>query len=201
MLILVLVVIAVVGVAVGLLLLRGNEDTWICQNGAWVRHGNPFEGPPNTPCGKGITMMLISRAFGEGEELAKRYTCQGLNRTPPFIFSGVPAEAKSLAMTLEDPDAPGGTFQHWLMWNIDPKTPKMEENEQPAGAILGTNSTGKVGYMAPCPPSGTHHYIFTLYALDTMLTLDSSGDRKAFDASISGHIISQATLTGVYAKH
>ncbi|MGH2644536.1 MAG: YbhB/YbcL family Raf kinase inhibitor-like protein, partial [Chitinophagaceae bacterium] len=117
------------------------------------------------------TMQLTSGAFKNEEEIPAKYTCSGEDINPPLIISGIPAKAKSLAFILDDPDAPNGTFTHWIMWNIYPQTKNIAENSVPRNAIQGENSAGQNKYFGPCPPSGIHHYHFKIYALDTMLSL------------------------------
>ena len=185
----------------GLVLLRGNEDTWICQKGAWTQHGHPRASKPKVPCPvKGERMKLSSSAIEETGELPMKYTCQGDNASPPLTIADIPPVTRSLALTLDDPDAPNGTFHHLIVWNIAPDTKTIGENEMPMGSVVGNNSAGLTGYAAPCPPSGTHRYIFTLYALDEPLTLPAGATRAEFDAAIAQHRISEASLTSKYTK-
>ncbi len=184
-----------------LLASRGNEDTWICQNGMWVKHGNPSDPKPLIPCRtKADRMNIFSPAFTDNGKLPAKYSCQGEGMSPPFSFVGVPTAAKSLALFLDDPDAPFGIFHHWLVWNIDPKATEIQENGVLEGVAIGTNSAGASAYEPACPPSGTHRYIFTLMALDTKLTLTDTATRPEFDAASKGHVIATATLTTRYAK-
>jgi Raf kinase inhibitor-like YbhB/YbcL family protein len=108
----------------------------------------------------------------------------------------VPGNAKSLAIIVDDPDAPGGLFTHWLVWNIDAKATEIAENSAPAGAAQGTNDFGKRGYAGPCPPSGTHRYFFKVFALDTKLALNSGAKRAALDDAMRGHVIARGELMG-----
>ena len=126
-------------------------------------------------------MQITSSAFADNQAIPKRYTCDGANVSPPLQFSGVPAEAKSLSLVVTDPDAPAGTFTHWTVTQIPPGTVSIAEGG-PLG-VEGKNGFGKVGYGGPCPPGGTHHYIFTLKALDG-----------------SGKTIAQTQLTGTYKR-
>lgn len=184
----------------GLMLLRGDEDAWICTNGVWVRHGHPNAPAPRALCpAKGVKMItLTSPAFEDNGKLPEKYTCDGAGISPPLTINGTVTGTKSYALTVDDPDAPSGTFHHWLVWNIQPKTMNIPENSVPPGAIEGTNSTSKQSYTAACPPTGTHRYIFTIYALDKTLLLGSDVDRDAFDVAIQGHVLSQSTLTATY---
>ncbi len=107
-----------------------------------------------------IAMKLTSPTFTNNSNLPTKYTCDGQGINPPLVISGVPANAQSLALISDDPDAPIGTFVHWLVWNIDSKITEIKENSIPQGASLGKTSAGTTGYVAPCPPSGTHRYFF-----------------------------------------
>lgn len=139
-------------------------------------------------------MALASPEFVNDGEIPAKYGCSGGGQavSPPLTIRNVPAEAKSLALMVDDPDAPGGTFTHWLVWNIAPSTTAVAEGLPPAGASVGMNGYGKSGWGAPCPPSGEHHYIFVLYALDA--------PQIARADEIPKHTIAQAKLIGRYAK-
>ena len=139
-------------------------------------------------------MTLASPAFSNNGEIPAKYGCSGGGQavSPPLTISGVPAKAKSLALIVDDPDAPGGTFTHWLVWNIPPSTTSVAEGLTPAGASEGKNGYGKSGWGAPCPPSGEHHYVFTLYGLDTAQIAGSD--------EIAKHTVAQAKLVGRYAR-
>ncbi len=143
---------------------------------------------------------LSSPDFAEGASIPARFTCEGQNVSPTLEIAGVPAGAKSLVLIVEDPDAPSGTFTHWIVWNIPPDTKKIPGGAAPAHALAGTNDFGSAGYSGPCPPSGTHRYFFRLSALDTGLHLAAGASRKAFDAAVRGHVLAQAVLMGRYAK-
>lgn len=185
----------------GILFLRGNEDSWICQHGVWVQHGHPKATIPTIPCpNRSGSMKLTSSEFSDGSELPAKYACQGDSVSPPFSISGVPTAAKSLAFVLEDPDAPHGNYVHFLVWNISPETTMIPKDQIPADAVLGNNSAGTIGLTPPCPPFGTHRYVFTLYALDTALDLPSGATKAEFDTAAAKHKISEATLTARYAK-
>ncbi len=128
------------------------------------------------------------------------YTCDGKEKNPPFQFFDVPTEAKSLVLIVDDPDAPGGDFVHWLVWNIDPRTTEITEASVPPGAIQGTTDFGTTGYGGPCPPSGTHRYQFKLYALDTSLSLPPSTKKSALEAAMKGYVLTEARLVGLYKR-
>src|ERR1700686_5820646 len=108
----------------------------------------------------GAKMKITSSAFQEGGTIPEKFSKNGQNVNPELRIEDTPSEAKSLALIVDDPDAPVGLFTHWLVWNVDPKTPEIAENSAPAGAVQGTNDFPKKGYGSPCPPSGTHRYYF-----------------------------------------
>ena len=145
-------------------------------------------------------MKITSSAFQEGGNIPSKFTCDGADVNPALRFEGAPAEAKSLALIVDDPDAPSGLFTHWLAWNIDPKTTDVAENSAPAKAGQGTNDFPKTGYGGPCPPSGTHRYFFKIFALDQMLDLKAGAKRAEVDAAMRGHVIAQGELMGRYSK-
>ncbi|HOX41059.1 MAG TPA: YbhB/YbcL family Raf kinase inhibitor-like protein [bacterium] len=145
-------------------------------------------------------MRLISPTFGNNEKMPKEYTCDGNNLSPHLEIEDVPEEAESLVLIADDPDAPGGTWVHWLLWNIPPAQTVIEEGGYPEGAIEGLNSAGSIGYSSPCPPSGTHRYIFTLYAIDKMLELPSDSDKEALLLEMDGHILAKTELVGLYER-
>ncbi|NHJ49600.1 MAG: YbhB/YbcL family Raf kinase inhibitor-like protein [Asgard group archaeon] len=130
-----------------------------------------------------------------------KYTCQGEEISPPLEIKGVPETAKSLVIIMEDPDTPiRVTVTHWVVFNIDPKTASIEEDSDLKDAIIGKNLMQKNKYMGPCPPWGRHRYIFTLYALDIKLPLSSSSRKRAVLKAMSGHVIAQTELIGLYAR-
>lgn len=129
------------------------------------------------------------------------YTCQGQGINPPLKIGNVPTQTHSLALIMDDPDAPIGIFTHWLMWNLNPKTFEIKENSVPPGAIQGSGTSGKASFVPPCPPSGTHHYIFTVYALDAILNLPAGSNRQALEQAMEGHILTFGQLITLYAKH
>jgi hypothetical protein len=146
-------------------------------------------------------MKITSPAFEEKTDIPTQYTCDGENVNPPLAISDVPAEAKSLALVLDDPDAPvPGGFVHWVLFNFDPRTTAVGENSVPVNGIQGQNGTGQPRYTGPCPPSGIHHYHFKLYALDSTLNLDSSAKREDVEQAMAGHILTQTELLGFYKR-
>ena len=144
-------------------------------------------------------MKIKSSSFDEGKMIPSIYTCEGDNINPPLEFSDVPPNAKSLALIMTDPDAPGGTFTHWLMWNIPPETGKIEENDWMEGAEQGLNDGGELGYMGPCPPTGVHHYHFKLYALNKKLDLSGDVEKASLEREIESGLIEKAELIGIYS--
>ncbi len=135
-----------------------------------------------------------------GNFLPVKYTCDGDQINPPLRISGVPQETKALALIMDDPDAPGGTFTHWLVWNLKPDTTQIRENEQSLAAVEGINSAGKEGYAAPCPPSGTHRYRFKIYALDSKLDLPRSIKQQRLESEIEDHLLDSDELVTKYER-
>lgn len=144
-------------------------------------------------------MKITSSAFQEGGNIPSKFTCDGSDTSPPLQITGVPSEAKTLVLIADDPDAPGGLFTHWLVWNIPAQTNLIAEGSAPKG-VHGTNDFGKSGYQGPCPPQGTHRYSFKIFALDRELELRSGAKRSQVDAAIKGHVIAQGELVGHYAR-
>lgn len=145
-------------------------------------------------------MQIISPVFRQGSLIPPQYTCVGQNVSPPLNILEVPANTKSLVLIMHDPDAPAGDYVHWTIWDIPPSTETIAANSVPVGAIQGVNSNGENKYMGPCPPSGTHRYMFDLYAVDAPLNLSASTDRDDLVQAMQGHIIEKATLGGTFSK-
>ncbi|PYL01571.1 MAG: YbhB/YbcL family Raf kinase inhibitor-like protein [Verrucomicrobia bacterium] len=145
------------------------------------------------------SISIASPAFQSGAEIPAKFTCNGANVNPELKISGVPNQATSLVLIVDDPDAPRGLFTHWIVWNLDLKTTDIAENSAPAGGIQGTNDFGKRNYGGPCPPSGTHRYFFKVFALDTKLELKPSARRAELDAAMKGHVLAQGELMGRYS--
>jgi len=148
----------------------------------------------------GGKMKISSPAFQEGATIPEKFSRNGQNVSPELRIGAAPAEAKSLALVVDDPDAPVGLFTHWLVWNIDPKTTEIAEGSVPRGGVLGTNDFPGRRYDGPQPPSGTHRYYFKVFALDRMLDLQAGAKRREVDAAMKGHVIAQGQLMGRYAK-
>jgi Raf kinase inhibitor-like YbhB/YbcL family protein len=144
-------------------------------------------------------MKITSSAFREGESIPPKYTCDGQDTIPPLKFESVPDKAQSLALIMDDPDAPMGTWDHWLVWNIPPKTTEVPEGKTPQG-VVGKNSWGKSAWGGPCPPDRQHRYFFKLYALDTKLELPTSAGKADVEKAMKAHIVEQAQLMGVYDR-
>ncbi len=146
---------------------------------------------------------LKSSAFKEGDLMPAKYTCDGDDVNPLLEVRNAPPEAVSLALVVDDPDASRGVpWDHWLVWNISPKTQYISEDNLPSDAAQGKNSWGKLRYGGPCPPKGkpAHHYVFTLYALDTMLALPAGGTKEELLREMEKHIIAHTSLVGMYAR-
>lgn len=144
-------------------------------------------------------MKITSSAFGEGETIPALYTCDGKNINPPLEIKETPAAAKSLVLIVDDVDAPGGLFTHWLVFDIFSGVTKVSPGSAPEG-IPGKNTFGQENYGGPCPHSGTHRYYFRIFALDKLLKLPSSSTREKVEAVMKGHVLDQAELMGKYAK-
>jgi hypothetical protein len=145
-------------------------------------------------------MKLTSPVFENNGAIPQKYTCDGENINPPLKISEVPEGAKSLALIVDDPDAPMGTWVHWLVWNIDPSASSIDENSVPAGTTEGMNSSKTNSYIGPCPPSGIHHYHFKLYALDKMIDLNNSSTKENLEKAMEGHILDWVELFGLYQR-
>ncbi|MBN2105185.1 YbhB/YbcL family Raf kinase inhibitor-like protein [bacterium] len=142
-------------------------------------------------------MELKSAAFQQNQMIPKKYTCQGQDINPPLQIQDIPDQTKSLALIVDDPDAPNGDFVHWVVYNI-PVIEVIPENATPGKA--GMNDFGKQDYGGPCPPIGTHRYFFRLYALNEKLTAEEGADRDTLLKRMEGHILDQAELMGFYMK-
>ncbi len=145
------------------------------------------------------TLKLTSPAFEHNGKIPDRYTCKGKDVNPPLNIEGAPAETQSFVLIVDDPDAPVGIWDHWIVLNI-PLISEIEEDSVPLGASEGLNSFGRTAYGGPCPPSGTHRYFFKLYALDTLLRLDKNTQKEEVEKAMKGHILDRAELIGLYSK-
>lgn len=149
------------------------------------------------PSDENNRLSISSPVFDNEGTIPSRYTCDGDNINPPLVIDGIPEGTESLAIIVEDPDAPKGTFDHWLAWNIPP-SPSIPEHSNPG--INGHNSAGKTGYHGPCPPSGTHRYYFYLFALDTSLDRPAGAGKQQLKSAMGGHLLAEGQLMGRYAK-
>ncbi len=152
-----------------------------------------------------MAMTLTSPSFVHEGDIPRRHTCDGADLSPPLVFSGVPTEAASLAVVCDDPDAPAGVWDHFVLFNLSPGTPGLPEGlhaaaRYPDGSLSGRNSWGRLGYGGPCPPRGEHRYFFTLYALDAALDLPSGAAKAEVLRAAKGRILAKATLMGRYRR-
>lgn len=155
-----------------------------------------------------MNMKISSPAFKDNDFIPSKYTCEGRNINPALIIEGIPENAKTLALIMDDPDAPMGTFVHWVAWNIvladeiQEGIPKESTVNHPISLKQGLNTAEKTGYMGPCPPvgHGVHHYHFKLYALDTDLNLPENTKKEDLLKSMEGHIIEETELIGLYKR-
>ncbi len=144
-------------------------------------------------------MILTSPAFEHNGKIPKKFTCSSFDVNPELQIQNVPPAAKSLALIVDDPDAPSGTFTHWTVWNIDPRTTFIKEESTPPKAVEGMTDFAKIGYGGPCPPAGKpHRYFFRLFALDFMLDLSAGANRNELESAMKDHILAEAELIGIY---
>jgi hypothetical protein len=157
-----------------------------------------------------MALALTSTAFVHNGAIPAAYTCQGKDLSVPLAWGDVPAGTRSLALIVDDPDAPDPaapkmTWVHWVLYNIPPSATALKEGVKPGdlpkGTLEGTNDWGRTGYGGPCPPIGRHRYFFKLYALDVVLPDLGSPDKKRLERAMKGHILAQHELVGTYAKH
>lgn len=153
-------------------------------------------------------MQIQSSVFENNQKIPSKYTCDGQGVNPELNFLDVPSSAVSLVLIVDDPDAPNGTFTHWVVYNINPRVNKVSENSVPEGGMLGLTSLGKPGFVGPCPPpasqrgeSGTHRYFFKLYALDTKLILMENVSKEEVEITMGGHIITNSQIIGLYGRN
>ncbi len=153
-----------------------------------------------------MKLELTSPAFKEGESIPSRHTCDGEDASPALKWSGVPGDAKSLALICDDPDAPAGTWVHWVLYDLPPSVTELPEalpasEVTPQGAKQGTNDFRRVGYGGPCPPPGKpHRYFFKLYALDAVLNLKPRATKQELESAIKGHVLAEGQLMGTYKR-
>ena len=162
---------------------------------------SPSEDEPSVP------FELTSTAFASGEPIPAKYSCDGEDISPPLAWGPPPEGTKSQALVMDDPDAPVGTWDHWIVFNIPANTYGLEENlpitginQVPDLISIAKNSWGRNDYGGPCPPGGTHRYFFKLYALDTILSLDENADKSQVLAAMEGHILAEIELMGTFTR-
>lgn len=157
--------------------------------------------PTPTPVSQGeVALSLKSNAFDAGGAIPNKYTCDGGDGRPPLTIQGIPEGTQSLAIIMYDPDAPGGMFVHWIAWNVPPETRELPEGTLPEAIKEGTTSFRSVGYQGPCPPNGTHRYIWRLYALRTVLSLENKTTREDLETAMNTFVITQTELMGRYTR-
>jgi len=159
----------------------------------------------STKGGEAVSINLTSSAFESGEMIPTKYTCDGRDVSPPLSWSGIPDSAESIALIADDPDAPGKTWVHWVLFNLPADVTSLEENVSKEatlenGAVQGITDFGRHGYGGPCPPGGTHRYFFKIYALDTALDIDSNVSKSDVVNAMDGHILAKGKLMGKYQR-
>jgi Raf kinase inhibitor-like YbhB/YbcL family protein len=169
--------------------------------------GNPVGVPSSPKPGRrAMSFVLETKVFPKGGEIPSKYTCSGQDVSPALSWSGAPQATKSFALIVEDPDAPSGTFTHWVVYDLPPGTHQLPENvsqtdDLSGGGRQGRNGFRRTGYGGPCPPPGkAHRYFFRLYALDSTLNLPAGASRQEVESAMRGHLIAQAELMGKFAR-
>jgi len=152
-----------------------------------------------------MEIKITSSAFEDGGLIPAKYTCDGADVSPPLQWEAVPEGTKSIALICDDPDAPMGTWVHWVLFNLPSDAKELAENipaeeTLPNGAKQGVNDFGRIGYGGPCPPGGTHRYFFKIYALDTEVGLEAGADKRQLLKAMEGHILEQGQLVGKYKR-
>jgi len=155
--------------------------------------------------GRKMEIKITSSAFEDGALIPAKYTCDGEDVSPPLQWEAVPEGTKSIALISDDPDAPVGTWIHWVLYNLPAEVKELAEavpadETLPGGARQGTTDFGRIGYGGPCPPSGTHRYFFKIYALDTDVDLPRGADKSELREAMQGHILGEGRLMGKYAR-
>ncbi len=142
-------------------------------------------------------LKVYSTVFSHNGHIPPEYTCDGNDINPPIEVNDIPDGTRTLALIMEDPDAPRGVFDHWIVWNISPNEAIAEQTNP---GITGLNDFGKTGYGGPCPPSGVHRYFFRVYALDTKLDIVAGADKQALLAAMQGHVLAEGEIMGLYQR-
>ncbi|MEJ1105543.1 MULTISPECIES: YbhB/YbcL family Raf kinase inhibitor-like protein [unclassified Kribbella] len=146
------------------------------------------------------SITVTSRAFQDGGKIPKKYSCDGDDVSPPLAWKGLPTNLGAVALVVDDPDAPRGTFTHWVLLDLDPTTTSIAEGQVPTGAKQANNSAGRASYFGPCPPSGTHHYRFTVYALSEATGLPDGAKLDDALTAIDSRTLARGRLTGLYKR-
>lgn len=193
--------VVILGVTIVSIVIRPSGNDWVPSSSTNVSRYAPTisMNSPTTPTSPITNMTLTSDQFADGASIPALYTCKGQGISPPLTISGVPDSAITLALIMEDPDATIGTFDHWLVYNMPASTTVLPAASTPPGT-LGLSSSGDMHYVGPCPTTGVHRYIFTLYALDTTLSVPAGATKKALQQAMTGHIVAQASLMGMFSK-
>jgi Raf kinase inhibitor-like YbhB/YbcL family protein len=172
-----------------------------------VGFGAAFAQPAKLSGGGAVmAFTLTSSAFAPGAPIPEQYSCKGADTSPALEWRGAPAKVASFAVIMDDPDAPGGTWVHWVLWNLAANTQSLPEgvpkrDQMDNGARQGRNSFHQIGYNGPCPPAGaTHRYFFRVYALDAKLALAAGASRAQLDAAMKGHVLAEAEYMGTFHK-
>jgi len=147
-----------------------------------------------------INEMKIKTAFQNNTTIPEKYTCDGEDISPPLEITEIPENTKTLAIISDDPDAPAGTWTHWIVWNIPAESETVNIEEGTVPGIEGKTSSGNIGYKGPCPPSGTHRYFFKAYALDSELNLQEGASKKQLEDAMKGHILDKTEIIGLYSR-
>lgn len=152
------------------------------------------------------SLNLTSRAFRDGDKLPVKYSCDGAGISPPLAWGNPPDGTAAFVLVLDDPDAPSGSYTHWILADLPPETRELPENagtgELGTGVFKGVNSAGNTGYDPPCPPPGRpHHYRFTVYAVNERIGLGRGARRRDIDAAVRGRVLAQGQLTGIYGRY
>jgi Raf kinase inhibitor-like YbhB/YbcL family protein len=154
----------------------------------------------------GSKLEVVSDAFKAGGTIPRTYTCDGADKSPPLAWQGVPTGTKTLALIVKDPDAPSGTFIHWVLYNLPARVDRLTEDVPKTattaeGALQGANSRGRMGFTGPCPPPGApHHYHFQLFALNSSLNLRPGATAEKVEAAMKGHLLASADLVGIFGR-
>jgi Raf kinase inhibitor-like YbhB/YbcL family protein len=161
---------------------------------------SPDQTSTTEPTEAAMSLEIKSDAFGNGQSIPAKYSCIGKNISPALTWSDPPAGTQSFALIVDDPDAPMGTWVHWVLYNIPSTTTSLEESAATSAVAVGKNSSGNMRYDGPCPPSGTHRYYFKLYALDVTLDLSPGASKEQLLTAMKGHILAQGELMGTFSK-